>query len=88
MINSLLLLISILLIIISYMRIVLIYFKTKNIELRNMTGFDLAKELTSNYDEINIIESKELNISKNTILNQCRGNIRTKPRCEYYFKFQ
>ena len=59
-----LLLISIILISISYIRIILTYFKTKKINITNINGFDLAKELTSNYDEINIIESKELNISK------------------------
>lgn len=64
MIISLLLLISILLLIASYTRIILIYFQTKKIENNAITGFDLAKELTSNYDEINIVESKEINISK------------------------
>lgn len=59
-----LLLISIILISISYLRIILTYFKTKKINITNINGFDLAKELTSNYDEINIVESKEINISK------------------------
>lgn len=59
-----LLLISIILISISYIRIILTYFKTKKINITNINGFDLAKELTSNYDEINIVESKEINISK------------------------
>ena len=61
---KLLLLISISLIIIFYLRIILIYLKTKKTNIEDMTGFDLAKELTSNYDEINIVESKEINISK------------------------
>lgn len=59
-----LLLISIILISISYLRIILTYFKTKKTNITNINGFDLAKELTSNYDEINIVESKEINISK------------------------
>ena len=64
MLNKLLLIISVILILFSYMRIILMYLKTKNIKLDDMTGFDLAKELTSNYDEINIVESREVSISK------------------------
>lgn len=64
MINSLLLLVSIFLIAMSYMRIILIYLKTKKIKIDDMTSFDLAKELTSNYNEINIVESREVSISK------------------------
>ena len=62
--NKVLLLISIILILVSYTRIILMYFKTKNIKSKNFTGFDIAKEITSNYNEINIVESKEINISK------------------------
>lgn len=64
MIKNILLTISILIILTSYLRIILIYLKTKNIKSKNLTGFDLAKEITSNYNEINIVESKEINISK------------------------
>lgn len=32
--------------------------------------------------------SKEINVSKNAILGQCKGQMKTKPRCGYYFKFQ
>lgn len=64
MLKDLLLIISIIIILISYIRIILNFFKTKKIELEDMTGFDLAKELTSNYDEINIVESHEISISK------------------------
>ena len=62
--NKILLLISIILILVAYIRIILIYLKTKNIKINDLTGFDLAKELTSNYDEINIVESNSINISK------------------------
>lgn len=62
--NKILLLISIILILVAYIRIILIYLKTKNIKINDLTGFDLAKELTSNYDEINIVESNSVNISK------------------------
>lgn len=64
MIKNLLLLISIIITVISYLRILIIYAKSKNEKINNLTGFDLAKEITSNYNEINIVESKEINISK------------------------
>ena len=63
MIQKLLLLIAISITLIAYIRIILTYLKTKNIKQDDITGFDLAKELTSNYDEINIVESKEITIS-------------------------
>ena len=61
---NLLLIISIILILVSYTRIILIYLSTKNINIDDMNGFELAKEITLKYDEINIVESKEINISK------------------------
>ena len=64
MIKKILLIIGVVLVLLSYTRIILMYLKTKNIKIDSMTGFDLAKELTSNYDEINIVESREVNISK------------------------
>ena len=64
MIPNLLLIVSIIIMVISYTRIILIYLQSRNIKIENLTGFDLAKEITSNYDEINIVESKEINISK------------------------
>lgn len=64
MISNILLLISLILILIAYLRIILNYLTLKNIKIKNITGFDLAKELTSNYDEINIVEAKDKIISK------------------------
>ncbi len=64
MIKNLLLVVSIFILFISYMRIILIYLRTKNKQLETLTGFDLAKDITSNYDEINIVESKKITISK------------------------
>lgn len=64
MISMTLLSLSIILITFSYLKIILIYYQTKNIRLDTTNGFDLAKELTSNYNDINIVESKEINISK------------------------
>lgn len=64
---NLLLIISIILILVSYTRIILIYLSAKSINIDDMNGFDLVKELTLKYDEINIVESKEINISKYNI---------------------
>lgn len=64
MISNILLLISLILILVAYLRIILNYLTFKNIKIKNITGFDLAKELTSNYDEINIVEAKDKIISK------------------------
>lgn len=77
MIQIALLSLSIILILISYTRIILQFLKTKSIKLEDVTGFDLAKELTSNYDEINIVESKEITISK---YNLKRKFIRLTPK--------
>ena len=61
---NILLLVCVILLIIAFVRIMLIYFKTKNIKIEDVRGFDILKELTSNYDEINIVESNESVISK------------------------
>ena len=70
MIKNILLIISITLIVISYLRIILIYLKNKNIKSKNLTGFDLAKEITSNYNEINIVinEMKEIDMKSAKII--------------------
>lgn len=64
MIKNLLLLLSIGILLISYTRIILNFLITKNKKIEELTGFDLAKEITSNYDEINIVQSKETYLSK------------------------
>lgn len=48
--------------------------------------FDLNKQLLNKYGSVGEA-SRELNITKTTILNQCRHNVKTKPRCGYYFRF-
>ncbi len=55
--------IGIILIIIGYLIIIIEYLKNKNNKIKNITGFDLAKEITTDYDNINIIESKEIIMS-------------------------
>ena len=46
-----------------YFRVFLVFIKNKN-KKGLMTGFEIAKEITSNYDEINIVESKKVWMSQ------------------------
>lgn len=55
--------ISIALIIIGYLIFLLQYIINNNKKINSMTGFDLAKEITLDYDNINIVESIEINLS-------------------------
>lgn len=55
--------ISIILIIIGYFIFLLQYIINNNQKTNNMTGFDLAKEITLDYNNINIIESNEITLS-------------------------
>ena len=64
MLANILLIISTLLILYIYLNLLLLKLKNKNNIVKEYTGFDLSKEITSNYDEINIIESKETLLSK------------------------
>lgn len=80
MVKNGVLLLGIIIIGIAYLRVLIIYFTTKNKSHQDLTGFDLAKELTSTYDEINIVESKEVYLSKYNIK---RRVIRLSPK-NYY----
>lgn len=73
MIRDILMLFGILLLFISYGRIVLIYFKSRNIEVSDINGFDVAKEITTSYDEINIVKANDV---KNSRYNVKRRVIR------------
>lgn len=64
MIRNIILLCCIIGVMVSYLRIFIVYLVNKNHNFEDVTGFDLAKELTSNYDEINIVESKEIYASR------------------------
>lgn len=55
--------ISIALIIIGYLIFLLQYIINNNKKINSMTGFDLAKEITLDYDNINIVESIEIALS-------------------------
>lgn len=77
MIKNIILILSILIIAITYIKIIMTYLKNRTKKIENITSFDLAKEITSNYDEINIVESKEINLSK---YNLSRKVIRLTPK--------
>ena len=48
--------------------------------------FDLHMNEIARYGSISEC-SRELGVSKNAISGQCNGDMKTKPRCGYYFKF-
>ena len=49
--------------------------------------FDLNKQLLLDYGSISEA-AKALGLAKGTIANQCKHNVKTKPRCGYYFRYQ
>lgn len=77
MIKNIILILSIIITAITYIKIIMTYLKNRTKKVENLTSFDLAKEITSNYDEINIVESKEINLSK---YNLSRRVIRLTPK--------
>lgn len=48
--------------------------------------FNLQGELLNKYGSVGEA-SRELNISKTAILNQCNHNVKTKPRCGFWFRY-
>ena len=48
--------------------------------------FDMNKKLIGKYGSISEA-SRQLHITKTTILNQCNHGVKTKPRCGYYFRY-
>ncbi len=55
---------GIIIILIGYSIIMIDYLKYKRQEHKKINGFDIAKKITANYDNINIVESSEIWISK------------------------
>ena len=49
-------------------------------------SFNLNGELLNKYGSVGEA-SRELQITKTTILNQCNHKIKTKPRCGYWFRY-
>ena len=52
----------------------------------HICSFNLQGELLKKYGSVGEA-SRELGITKTTILNQCNHNIKTKPRCGYWFRY-
>lgn len=48
--------------------------------------FDLSGKLLNKYGSVGEA-SRELGITKTTILNQCNHKVKTKPRCGYWFRY-
>lgn len=49
-------------------------------------SFDLNGNILNKYGSIGEA-SREIGVTKTTILNQCNHNLKTKPRCGYYFRY-
>ena len=49
-------------------------------------SFNLKGELLNKYGSVGEA-SRELQITKTTILNQCNHKVKTKPRCGYWFRY-
>lgn len=52
----------------------------------HVCSFDLQGNLLNKYGSVGEA-SRELNITKTTILNQCNHKVKTKPRCGYWFRY-
>lgn len=48
--------------------------------------FNMNKQLIKKYGSVGEA-SREIGVTKTTILNQCNHNVKTKPRCGYYFRY-
>lgn len=48
--------------------------------------FDMKQQLINRYGSVSEA-SRQLGVTKTTILNQCNHNVKTKPRCGYYFRY-
>lgn len=77
MISNILLLGGIGLVVLSYLIILINYIKYKRKNDNDYTGFDIAKEITDNYDSINIINSSDVIFSEyDSVRNVIRMNNR------------
>ena len=48
--------------------------------------FNMEQQLINRYGSVSEA-SRQLGVTKTTILNQCNHNVKTKPRCGYYFRY-
>lgn len=49
-------------------------------------SFNMQQELLNMYGSVGEA-SRAIGVTKTTILNQCNHNVKTKPRCGYYFRY-
>lgn len=61
--KSYILVVGNILVLLGYTIMILLYVKFRKIKSKHITGFDQAKDITRDYDNINIIESREVFIS-------------------------
>lgn len=52
----------------------------------HVCSFNMNKQLLKTYGSIGEA-SREIGVTKTTILNQCNHNVKTHPRCGYYFRY-
>lgn len=52
----------------------------------HICAFNMEQQLINRYGSVSEA-SRQLGITKTTILNQCNHNVKTKPRCGYYFRY-
>lgn len=48
--------------------------------------FNMEQQLINRYGSVSEA-SRQLGVTKTAILNQCNHNVKTKPRCGYYFRY-
>lgn len=52
----------------------------------HVCAFNMQYELLNKYGSVSEA-SRQLGVTKTTVLNQCNHNVKTKPRCGYYFRY-
>lgn len=52
----------------------------------HVCAFNMQYQLLEKYGSVGEA-SREIGVTKTTILNQCNHNVKTKPRCGYYFRY-
>ena len=52
----------------------------------HVCAFNMNKQLIKKYGSVGEA-SREIGVTKTTILNQCNHKVKTKPRCGYYFRY-
>ena len=52
----------------------------------HICSFDLNGNILKKYGSVGEA-SREIGVTKTAILNQCNHNLKTKPRCGYYFRY-